>query len=261
MMKSLLKHDLKKMFKVLVYIYVISIALAGITRLINIGKDIQAIAIIGGIFAGLTYSAIASILVNTVVHILRVFICGFYRDESYLTHTLPVSKNKLLLSKYLAGLIVILASVLVCILSLGIVLYSESLIQAIKSMLEVTVSGFDMSVGGFLTLIILIIFSQICSMMSMAFCAIVIANTYNTKKVMKGLIWFFAFYFGAMNLTLILAAIIFAITGNISQLFAEVLSQGAFVTIIVLGLILYVIYAVAFYLISNKIFNKGVNVD
>lgn len=261
MMKSLVKHDLKKMFKVLVYIYVICIALAGITRLINIGKNIQAIAIIGGIFAGLTYSAIASVLVNTFVHILRVFICGFYRDESYLTHTLPVSKNKLLLSKYLASLIVILASVLVCILSLGIVLYSESLIQAIKGMLEVAVSGFDMSIGGFLTLMIFIIFSQICSMMSMAFCAIIIANTYNTKKVVKGLIWFFAFYFGAMNLLLIIAVIGFAITGNLSQLFANVLSQGAFIGIMVLGLVMYIIYAIIFYLISNKIFNKGVNVD
>ena len=108
MIKKLLKHDLKRMLKVLVYIYIIAICLSGVTRLINLGKDIQVIAIIGYVFSGLVYSALGSILVNTFVQILRVFIVNFYKDESYLTHTLPVEKTKLLLSKFLSSLIVIL---------------------------------------------------------------------------------------------------------------------------------------------------------
>ena len=101
MIKKLIKNDIKKMMKILVYLYACSIILAGITRLINIGKNIQFIFIIGQVFAGITYSAIGSVLINTFVHILRVFVVNFYKDESYLTHTLPVTKNQLLLSKYL----------------------------------------------------------------------------------------------------------------------------------------------------------------
>jgi len=127
MIAKLLKHDLKKMLRVLVYIYCISIALSTITRIINIGRDIQAVFILGQVFAGLTYSALGSILVNTFVQILVVFISNFYKDESYLTHTLPVPKAKLLLSKYISSLIVIISSVLVCFVSLFIMFYSRFL--------------------------------------------------------------------------------------------------------------------------------------
>jgi len=261
MIKKLMKYDLKKMTYILLYIYAISIGLAGLTRLIFIGKNIQAVKIIGYVFQGLTYSAIGSILVNTFVHILRAFVGGFYKDESYLTHTLPVNKNKLLVSKYLASLITIFTSVVVCFVSLFIMFYSKSFISSLKVFIEVTVSGFNMSVPLFLFLMVTIIFSQICAIMSMAFCAVVKANTYNHKRVMKGLIWFFIFYFGSMFVTLILIVSIFAIKGSLSELLASVLSQSSFTLILIVGLILYVAYAVVFYFVTNKLFNKGVNVD
>ena len=74
MLSKLIKYDTKKMSKILVYIYAITLGLACITRLINIGKDIQIISIIGSVFAGLTYSAMFNIIVNMFVHILKVFI-------------------------------------------------------------------------------------------------------------------------------------------------------------------------------------------
>ena len=132
MIGKLMKYDLKKMFRVLIYIYIASISLSIISRLINIGREIQVIFIIGQVFTGLTYSALCSILVNTFVHIILVFYKNFYKDESYLTHTLPVSKNNLFLSKYLSGLIVIISSVSVCIVSLLILFYSKSFINGIK---------------------------------------------------------------------------------------------------------------------------------
>lgn len=261
MIGKLMKYDLKKMFRILIYIYIVSVILAGLTRFIKIWQDIQAIAILGYIFDGITYSAIGSILVNTFVHIIKVFICNFYKDESYLTHTLPVNKNKLLLSKYLSGLIVILASVAVCVVDLFIMFYSESFMLGIKTMIEMVVSGFNISAGLFLTIIILVIFAQICAIMSMSFTAIIVANMYNTKRVLKGVLWIAAFYFGSMIMTLLSAVIIFAIGGNLAELTAQVMSYNSFITIIILGLVLYVVYAISFYFVSQKLFNKGVNVD
>lgn len=260
-MTKLMKYDIKKMMRILVYIYAISLGLAIITRLINLGNNIQAIAIIGHVFGSLTYAAVVSVIVNTFVHILRVFIVGFYRDESYLTHTLPVKKEKLLLSKYLSSLLVIICSVVVSALSLFIVLYSESLFNFIKQSLEIMVSGFNMSVGGFLALIVFILFSQICAMTSMAFAAIVKANTYNNKRIMKGLVWFAIYYFGSTICTLLTAVIVFATSGNLKELIASQMSNSSFMIILVLGLVLYFIYAIIFYLLANKMFKKGVNVD
>ena len=261
MIAKLMKYDIKKMTRVLIYIYICALSLAGITRLINIGRDIQFLEIVGYVFQGLTYSALCSIFVNTFVQILRVFIVNFYKDESYLTHTLPISKNKLLLSKYLSSLVVILSSVIVCFVSLFIMFYSKSFVSILKVSLETVVLGFNMSMGLFIALMVLVIFTQICAIMSMSFCAIVKANTYNSKRVLKGLIWFVIYYFGSMIVTLLTAVIVFAIGGNLSELIATQMSQGSFVSILIVGLIAYVIYSTIFYLLGNRQFNKGVNVD
>ena len=261
MLAKLMKYDIKKMMRVLLYLYVIALVLAGITRFINIWSDIQAVFILGQVFAGITYSAIASILVNTFVHILIVFISGFYRDASYLTHTLPVNKSKLLLSKFLSSLLVILASIVVCALSLIIMFFSNEFFDGLRILIETIVVGFNMPIGLFLAFVFLLIFVQICSMMSMGFTAVVLGNKYNSKRVLKGLLWFALFYFGATILTVLVSVIIFAIGGNLAELGATVLSQGAFTTLLIICTVAYAIYAVAFYLICNKLFNKGVNVD
>lgn len=261
MIKKLMKHDIKNMITFVSYIYIITIGLSIITRLFNIGRDIQILFIFGQIFASLTYSAIASILINTVVHILKVFICSFYKDESYLTHTLPVSKGKLLLSKYLSSLVVILCSVAVSFLSLFIIFYTPSLMETLSLLISASVAGFNMPSWLFVTLFIFIIFSQICSMMSMGFASIIMANKYNSKRVFKGLLWFFLFYFGSIYVTFMIAVIIFAISGNLSTLFASQLPQNMFLTILILGLVMYVIYSFIFYFIARNKFNKGVNVD
>lgn len=261
MMKSLLKHDLKRMLKILVYIYVIALGLAGITRLFYIGQNIQFIAIIGYIFSGLTYSAIGSIFVNTFVQIIRVFVVNFYKDESYLTHTLPVSKNKLLLSKYISSLIVILTSVIVMLASLFIMLYSDALVKSIRMLLEVGISGFNISIIGFIFLIALIIFTQICSMISISFCSIIIANRYNDKRIIKGFAWFVGIYILSIVTAFVVSILISAITGNLSELFASTLSQGQFLLVLVTCIVVYSLYAVVLYFVSQKLFNKGVNVD
>lgn len=262
MIKSLIKYDVKKMtVNMLVYVYVIAIALSLLTRFINIWDDIHAVAILGAVFEGIVYSALGSILINTFVQILRVFIVNFYKDESYLTHTLPVSKSKLLLSKYISSLIVIFASVLVCFVCLFIVFYSKEFAEMLKMFLEISVAGFDMSVGLFIALFALIIFSQICAIISMAFCAIVKGFSYNSKRVLRSFLWFIVYYMGAMVVTLISVVIVFAISGNAEVLLANVLPQSAFLTLLILALVLYLIYSLVFYYICNRTFNKGVNVD
>jgi len=261
MLGKLMKYDIKKMSKVIILFYVVSIFLAGLTRLINIGKEIQVVAIFGYIFGGLTYSAIGSILVNTFVHIIRIFRIDFYKDESYLTHTLPVKKEKLLLSKYLSSLIVILNSVLVCFFSLFILFYSPSFMHGLKMFISATVSGFNMSSWLFITLVILIIFAQICSMISMSFAAIIKANIYNHKRIPKGIMWFVLFYISSLISVVVIGVLTLAIQGNVSQLVATKMNNISFITILIVGLMVYVLYALLFYFISKFLFKKGVNVD
>ena len=51
------------------------------------------------------FSMVASILINTMMRSWIRFRDSIYKDESYLTHTLPVTKNNIYNSKFLQTLI------------------------------------------------------------------------------------------------------------------------------------------------------------
>ena len=261
MIKLLMKYDIKKMTQILIYFYIGAIVLAIITRLINLGSHIQAVAIIGQVFAGLTYSAIGSVIINTFIHILKVFIDNFYKDESYLTHTLPVTKNQLFASKFLSGTIVTFASLLVCLTSLMIIFLGPEFLQWFSAFVNTTVAGFTMPTGIFLALIVLLVFLQIFALLGMSFCAIVKANTYNTKRFIKGIAWFVGYYLGSMLAVILTTVIVFAIGGNLGALGATLLSQSSLITIIIIAIVIYLLCISLFYFLANKMFNKGVNVD
>ena len=261
MIAKLMKYDIKNMMRILVYIYAVSIGLSIITRILNIWSDIQVIFWIKEIFAGLTYSAVASVIINAFAHVLRVLVSSLYKDESYLTHTLPVKKSELILSKYLSGLIVVLCSVAIAFLSLAIVLYSPEFMDMLGMMIEMVVVGFNMSVSTFITIFAVLVFVQLCAMMSMVFVAVVKGNMYNSKRILKGLLWFVVCYMVTMWVMVLVLLAVFAIQGNVSMFLSEILSQEAFMSMIVVCLVVYMIASVVFYIIANKLFNKGVNVD
>lgn len=261
MLGKLMKYDIKNMSKILIYFYIITLGLAVITRLIHFGSHIQAIHILELIFQGCVYAGIGNILVNTFVHIIKHFRTSFYKDESYLTHTLPIDKNKLLLSKYLSALVVILCSIVVIILSLFIVFYSPELMLSIQTLLSSTVPGFTIPVGVVVGLVIAILFVEICCLISFSFTAVIHGHSSNNKKGLSSFICFFAYYFASMLVSLMVIALVFAISGNIGSLFAEQLTQTGFITLLVTGLVCYIGYTIAFLFISRHLFNKGVNVD
>lgn len=261
MTRYLIINDLKKMIKILLYVYPCALILAIITRLLMLGEQNTIKFVVQNIFASLTYSAVATILVNTFVQILREFVCSFYRDESYLTHTLPVTKTQLIVAKYVSALTVVLSSVLVSLLSLGIVFYGMGIVELMQQSLQLGVVDFDMSMSAFFTVVSILIFLQICAIISFAFTAVIKANTYHGKKVIKGLLWFALFYFGAMIVSLLVALVVFALAGNFGELFAQNITQNTLIGVFAVVIVLYAIYAITFFFISNKLFSKGVNVD
>ena len=261
MTAKLLKYDLKKTTKVLIYMYVISIGVAILARLVSLLDHIQLFFIVTKVLEGTVYAAVVNIMVNTFIHILLNFGKGFYGDESYLTHTLPVGKDRLLLSKYLTALVVIVASVLVCVLSLFIAIYNEQIKLFIEVSLKQVVVGFDMSVGGFVALIVGVLFAQTCANISMAYTAVVKANTYNQKRTLKGIIWFAIYYVITSIVSLVAICVVLAVSGSVSDILAETMSQQSFISILIVGLISYTVSAIVYYFLCQKQFQKGVNVD
>lgn len=262
MLGKLMKYDLKKMYKVVIVFYIIAISLALVSRgTSELGKNIFAFKVLYIVFSSIEYAILANVIIHSFVRIILRFNTNFYKDESYLTHTLPVSKQKLLASKYLSALIVILTSVVVVFASLFIMFYSKQTINFISDFLVGLSGGLNISVGGFVSLVVLVLFSQICSIISLTFFSIVLGNRANEKKSLKSFIWVAIFYVASILFTLFCVIIVCSIFGVVGEIFSNVISQKTILIMFILAIILYLIYSILFYFLCNNMFKRGVNVD
>lgn len=100
MLKKLLKYDLKWCFKPLIVFYILAIFFSIITRVVESFEQTLIILIIDKICSGVVIAMIVNILINCFMRNWVRFIRNIYKDESYLTHTLPVSKSAIYLSKF-----------------------------------------------------------------------------------------------------------------------------------------------------------------
>ena len=125
MLGKLLKYDLKYMIKNMCVFYILSIFFAITTRILFEVEQSVIINIIGQISVGCMFSMLASTLINTMMRSWVRFSSSLYKDESYLTHTLPVTKNDLYNSKLIQTFIFFLIGFIVIIISLFIAYYSK----------------------------------------------------------------------------------------------------------------------------------------
>ena len=104
MLKKLLKYDLQNIYKVLIIFYSLSLFFALLTRIFLNIENSFIMNIIGQICNATTISMIFNILINNLLRLWVRFKNNFYGDESYLTHTLPINKKTLYLSKTLTAI-------------------------------------------------------------------------------------------------------------------------------------------------------------
>ena len=105
MLKKLLKYDLKNVYKVLIVFYILSLFFAILARIFLNIENSFILNVIGKICSGVTISMIANILINNLMRLWVRFKTNLYSDESYLTHTLPVDKKTLYLSKIFSAVL------------------------------------------------------------------------------------------------------------------------------------------------------------
>ena len=117
MLTKLLKYDIKTINKVLIIFYGLSIFFSVLTRIFFMIDNSVIMNVIAHICSGATISMIFNILINNLMRLWVRFKQNLYGDEAYLTHTLPVTKKQLYLSKFIISITSLLISVLVIFLS------------------------------------------------------------------------------------------------------------------------------------------------
>lgn len=262
MLNRLLKYDLKWCFKPLLVFYVLSIFFAIIVRIVESFEQSLMILIIDKICCGVVIAMMINILINCFMRNWARFVKNIYKDESYLTHTLPVSKNKIYLSKIVTAIITLLTSFIVIVACLAISSLNDDTWIILKESLEQSAIYFDSSVFSLIFVMIITIFFEVLFMMMSGILGIIIGHKSNNLKIIKSIIIGFAIYMMLSSISIAILYIGGLLNTDIMSLFNNVnVSSNALKSMMLIGIIVYVIYNVIIYFIGNKLLNKGVNVD
>ncbi len=261
MLGKLFKYDFKWMTKV-TYIYVLILIVISIAlKIVESVDQTFLLVILDKILVSMFISCIVSILLTSSIRIWVRFINNFYKDESYLTHTLPVTKNELFNSKVLAGICSLLLSALVIVACLAFVYLNKSTIESLKFMWDSLVAAYN-SVFAVLFVVglVLLIILEIIYIMMAGILGITIGHRSNNFKMVKsiavGLISYGLLSAMSLGVIAIVSKIIdYDIIGNGFPSMNYLIGVGS------AGLAVYLIYNIVYYLIAKKVFNKGVNVE
>lgn len=263
MLKKLLKYDLKWSFKPLIIFYILSIFFAVVTRILGNFDNSFIFIIIDKICFGITISMIINILINNFMRVWARTIRNLYKDEAYLTHTLPVTKRTIFLSKVLTAVITTLVSFIVIVACLAICLLSKENLQILKTFMEQTAVFLNSSVSSVIIVMAITLFFEILFMIMAGILGIIIGYRSNNLKTLKSIIYGFLLYMLASTISIGILYIAGLFNSEIMKLFTsvDIISASALKETLYVGIAIYIIYDIIYYLIGKKVLNKGVNVD
>ena len=113
MLGKVLKYDLISICKNLIPLYVVLLGLSLMVRILSLFDNVSVIEILLGLMIfGLILISIFSILLTGIFSV-KYYLENLFKDQAYLTHTLPVKKGILLLSKVITSLVTIICTHLV----------------------------------------------------------------------------------------------------------------------------------------------------
>ena len=107
MLIKVLKYDFKWVYSLIFVFNVLAIIFAILSRLCLFIDNSLMFQIIHKIFSATSISMTISGIINVVTRSWIRFSRSVYKDESYLTHTLPVSKDVIYFSKILTSINVV----------------------------------------------------------------------------------------------------------------------------------------------------------
>lgn len=228
MFLKLFKYDFKYIFKMLLPAYIAYAGLGVAAVIMNIicasygvsGEPISEsktwilVLNMTSAFNRLFDLGTSIVVFYTVIAVYVRFVRNMFKDEGYLTHTLPVSAHSLLLSKYAVSFVyMIVSGTIVNIFSFlvglpEIIAQGNAFFDVLKEILE-ELFGSEVNVNaGHEIIIILMSLEIIIASSSVFFTCFSIGYSSNKKKMFKSILCMISFYFVLIMLFMFYTAII-----------------------------------------------------
>ncbi len=263
MLSKLLKYDLKYMIKNMSIFYLLAFFFAITTRILFSLDETVIIKIISQISLGCMFAMLANILINTMMRSWVRFRDSIYKDESYLTHTLPVTKNDIYNSKFIQTLMFFILGFIIIVVCLFIAYYTKDRWLSIKELVSNITTGLNFNTTLFVISILAVVFLEIFNAIQCGFFGIILGHRRNNGKIGFSVLFGFIAYIVVQWLVLIIMFIVGLFNESIMSLFKEnmVLDTSAFKLLILIVVIFYVVIIFLMSVVCKKILSNGVNVE
>jgi len=263
MLKKILKYDLENIYKLLIIFYILSLFFAVLTRIFLSVENSFIMNIIGQICSGVTISMMFSILINNLMRLWVRFKHNLYGDESYLTHTLPIEKKTLYLSKVITAVITLFTSIAVIGITLFIAYYSKENIELAKNILLPVANIYSSTIIKILLAILFVFFLEFANVLQAGFTGIILGHKMNNAKTGLSVLFGFISYMITQILVVVMLFVVAIFNKDIMNLFytTEIVNVHVIKDIVYLAMIIYTLVLIAVYFVNLKLFKKGVNVD
>lgn len=260
MLGKVLKYDLKALCRYLIPLYAVLFGLGIMIRLLGFFDNVSIIAIICGLMiVALVVLSCLSFVLNGIFSV-KYYLENLFKDEGYLTHTLPVKKGTLLFSKVLASLVTFSMTTLVLIISLIVAFYQKGLFVEVVKVLNLSIYG--MTVYEFLLFMIVYGVIGYVATILMVYAAIAIGYSRSSNKLVSSVVWGLIFYFVMEFLYLGLLGIIMIINPTfISNLDNSVFMMKDLIIFFSIFMVFTALIGGVYYYISYRFMDKKLNLE
>ena len=275
MLIKLIKHEIEAIGKIFAVLYVATIAMAIVNKVIatyidsvysserydsfaNSSVDIA--EIFQSIAAFVLMALFIAIFVITLVVMIQRFHKNLLGDEGYLMFTLPVKTNTLILSKFLTSILFQITSV-ICAIIVAFILTGTNVINVFKDIFLELNLGWNHLVGlpnafEILVIIISVLLFLLVTWLSftlLVYFCLAIGHLFNKHKILMAIITFFVVTVGIQILLAILGTSFFDMLVG----YYDIYSSGYYAMVFP---ILMIVYSVLIYLVTYKILSKRLNI-
>lgn len=261
MFGKLLKKDLSRNMRWLWILFATTLGIAIVGRgCKELGTHIVLFKILGIFFDSVYYSLLVNVVLQPFLRNFLNFTKSLYGDESYLTHTLPVTKSQIINSKFVTALIEMILGFLVLVISLLFMFWTPDLFENLAMLLSFVIIG-QFSIGWLLTLFISLVVVEFLMFLSIILFSIVVAYRAKEKRVLKTFLLTAGMAFASITVLFIVMLIVLGCNGVQITGAKLTLTNTALYSVLITGIIVYLSISFLFYFLAKKIFNRGVNVD
>jgi len=280
MLTKLIKYDLKYIFKTVSVFMILLLISAVLHNLTSYDYTPTILDASGQVFGGnpnaslliqflhtIFYNAViaflVALLVNSLTRTWQRFRNNFYGDEAYLTHTLPVSRKTLWLSKFLSLLLTILG----VIISIGISFWILSFVPSNQAFIDPL--GFNEQAP--LSYNIALLVGLYAEMVFITLCGttgLIIGHRANNHRGLRSIIYGFIIYAFSAVLLLGFLALWSCIDPDLQNLFNTTISNPHeistfdFITKLFIGIdFAYIVMIATLVSINCYLLKSGVDID